>query len=84
MNIFFSCNIDHYKSSHFDNTMTQVPRVGETVLVSHEYLYYFKSRKLPLRLEVVDVVWSGNTVVCELWYKKNDVDSAKLSGVNLF
>ncbi len=45
---------------------------------------YYSDKKLPTRLEVVDVTWTDKGVVCELWYKKIDVDKANLNGTKLF
>ena len=51
---------------------------------------YFRHEKLPIRLEVVRVVWSeggvgsvyeGETIaMCELWYNKLDKELADLGG----
>jgi hypothetical protein len=83
MKIRFKTNIDHYQTNCFPENLTIPPRIGETVLVTQVFEDYYSKRRLPIRLEVVDVIWTDKGVVCELWYKKNDVEAAKLSGVKL-
>lgn len=83
MKVTFRTNIDHYKTNCFPDNFDIPPRKGETVLVVKVFADYYAKQKLPLRLEVVDVTWTEDGVVCELWYKKNDVEAAKLSGVKL-
>ncbi len=83
MKVVFRTNIDHYKTNCFPENVTIPPRIGETVLVAEVFAEYYSQKKLPIRLEVVDVTWTDKGVVCELWYKKIDVEAAKLSGVKL-
>lgn len=84
MKVIFKTNIDHYKMDCFPDAYIDIPpRIGETVSVRELRSDYFINKKLPLRLEVVDVIWTENGVVCELWYKKNDVEAAKLSNIKL-
>lgn len=84
MKIVFKTNLDNYKTNCFPENLNIPPRIGESVLVSEVFLEYYSKKKLPLRLEVVDVIWTNNGCVCELWYKQIDVDFAKMNGVNLF
>lgn len=84
MTVIFRTNIDHYGQLHFPVDFTQVPRIGEKVAVRDRFTGYFISRKLPDVLEVVDVTYTENHAVCELWYRKIDVEKAKLNGINLF
>jgi len=35
-------------------------------------------------MEIVQVTWSEEAVICELWFRDIDLKSAKLSGINLF
>ena len=83
MKVVFKTNIDHYQTNCFPENLTIPPRIGETVLVSEGFLDYYHKRKLPVRLEVKDVIWTSKGVVCELWYKNIDVEAAKLTGVKL-
>lgn len=83
MKVVFSTNIDNYKGSNFPD-FSIPPRKGDTVQVLDSHIDYFKNRKLPTRLEVVDVVWKENYVICELHYKQIDIEVAKISGVYLF
>jgi hypothetical protein len=84
MKVVFKTNLDRYKTNCFPNNFEIPPRIGESVLVLESFADYFIKQKLPIRLEVVDVFWTENGAVCELWYKKIDVEACKLSGVDLF
>lgn len=84
MRVVFKTNIDHYKTNCFPENITIPPRKGETVLVVEAFGDYYAKKRLPLKLEVVDVIWTDKGIICELWYKENDIKAAKLSGVNLF
>ena len=83
MRVVFRTNIDHYKTNCFPENLTIPPRVGELVSVTEVFGQYYISRKLPAILEVVSVIWTDKGVLCELWYRKVDVEAAKLSGVKL-
>ncbi len=83
MKVIFKTNVDHYRTNCFPTNIEIPPRIGETVLVTEVFSDYYGKQKLPLRMEVVDVIWTDKGVICELWYKKNDVEAAKLSGVKL-
>lgn len=74
MNILFRTNIDHYKKNCFPTNFKMPPRIGESVSVIDIFIDSFTKRKLPTRLEVVDVIWSENSIICELWYKSSDFD----------
>lgn len=84
MKVVFKTNIDHYKTNCFPENINIPPRIGETVLVTEVFMDYFSKQKLPVRLEVVDVIWTEKGVLCELFYKNIDIESAKISGVKLF
>ena len=84
MKVTFRTNIDHYQMNCFPENLSIPPRVGEKVLVNEGFGQYFSSKKLPLRLEVVDVNWTEHGVICELWYTEIDVTKAKQNGINLF
>jgi len=84
MTVIFKTNIDHYGQLHFPIDFTQVPRIGEKVAVRDKFTEYFTSRKLPAVLEVVDVTYTENHAVCELRYRKIDVEIAKNNGTELF
>ena len=83
MKVVFKTNIDHYQTNCFPMNLEIPPRIGETVLVTEVFVDYYAKQKLPIRMEVVDVTWTEKGVVCELWYKKIDVEASKLSGVKL-
>jgi hypothetical protein len=40
--------------------------------------------RLPLRLEVVDVIYGEKYVTCELWYKQIDLEAMKALNINPF
>jgi len=83
MKVIFQTNIDHYQTNCFPSNIDTPPRIGETVLVTEVFRTYYAEKRLPTRLEVVDVTWTDKGVLCELWYKKIDVEASKLSGVKL-
>lgn len=83
MKVVFRTNIDHYKTNCFPTEFNIPPRIGETVMVAPVFEKYYRDKKLPVRLEVVDVIWGELGVVCELHYKKIDIEMARLFGVNL-
>jgi hypothetical protein len=83
MRIIFKTNVDHYQTNCWPINLEIPPRIGDTVLVTEVFLDYYGKQRLPQRMEVVDVIWTEKGVICELWYKKNDVEAAKLSGVKL-
>lgn len=84
MKVVFKTNLDNYKTNCFPQNLTFPPRKGDKVLVNEAFGKYYADKKLPLRLEVVDVIWTEAGVICELWYTEIDVKAAKEFGVNLF
>lgn len=84
MKVVFRTNIDNYKTNCFPENLTIPPRKGEKVLINKVFREYYSKRKLPLELEVVDVIWCEDGVICELWYRSIDVEFAKQNGINLF
>jgi hypothetical protein len=84
MKIVFRTNIDHYKTNCFPENITQAPRVGDLIVVTEVFADYYRGKRLPIMLEVVEVTWTEKGVLCELHYRDIDTQAAKLSGVNLF
>ena len=84
MKIKFKTNIDRYKTNCFPTNLTFVPRVGESVYVTKVFIEYFSTRGLPLKLKVVDVIYSEYGVLCELHYHEIDIKIAKMNNVNLY
>ena len=84
MKVRFKTNLDHYKTNCFPENLTIPPRVGEKVLVNQVFGQYYAAKKLPLRLEVVEVTWCEDGVICELWYNDTDRKLAEASGAELF
>jgi hypothetical protein len=78
MEIIYNTNIDVYKKKCFP-ILELVPRKGDYVHVTQGYEPYFTSKKLPTRLQVVDITWFEHKVICELWF--SDVDY-KLYGLD--
>ena len=72
MRIIFKTNLDNYQTNCFPDNLPFVPRIGEKVSVTNVFIQYFRDKKLPTRLEVVDVTYTDQFVTCELWY--NDTD----------
>jgi len=84
MKVKFRTNLDNYQTNCFPVNLTIPPQRGDKVLVNISFRDYFLNKKLPIRLEVVDVIWSEHEVICELWYIEQDLKFAELKGVNLF
>ena len=80
MKIVFTTNLDAYKSSHFPTLHHFVPRVGEMVEVKKQVRTLFVDKKLPRRLEVVNVTHQEESVLVELWYNETDKKLAIAAG----
>ena len=83
MKVVFKTNLDNYKTNCFPKDLSQVPRVGEKVMVNEVFIKYFNDKNLPIRLEVVDVIWTEIGVICELWYNALDKKIAEVNGAKL-
>jgi len=79
MKITFTTNLDKYSSIHFPENLVHVPRISEKIYVKKEFEKYFLNKRLPTRLEVVDVFYYENKIICELWYNERDVNLRKES-----
>jgi hypothetical protein len=75
MKVMFGTKIKEYQTNCFPHGLKFPPRIGETVLVSKVFSDYFELKNLPMELEVVDVIYSEECVVCELYYKKKYIES---------
>lgn len=84
MKVRFKTNIDAYQNSHFPRNFEIPPRIGDSISLPETLFSYYRSKRLPTTLKVVDVTWYENEVVCELWYSKIDIEAAELSGTKLF
>lgn len=84
MKVIFRTNIDNYQTNCFPENLTIPPRIGESVMVTEVFGSYFSNKKLPTKLEVVDVVHTNKGILCELSYRKIDIETAKVSGINLW
>jgi hypothetical protein len=80
MEIKFTTNLDNYLGSYFPKNLVHVPRMGEKVMVTGVYVSYLTGKKLPIRLEVVNVTHAEHGVLCELWYNETDLKIATLAG----
>jgi hypothetical protein len=82
-NIVFHTNIDAYKSFDLSMLPNCVPRKGEHVEMPKVYHHGLAVRKLPHRLQVIDVTYKENFVEVELHFDSLDVelwrDADKLS-----
>ena len=82
--ILFQCALDVYSSSHFPKEIPFVPRIGEMVSVTGDYISYFGEKRFPTTLEVKRVVYTESGVVCELWLSKLDAEILKANNINIF
>lgn len=84
MKIVFKTQVDAYKTNCWPENLTQVPRIGDTIVIKEAFGNHFSSRNLPLRMEVKDVSWMDLGVVCELHYKEIDIKIAAQNKTNLY
>lgn len=49
-------------------------RIGEHVQVPKSLNDFFAKKKLPNRLQVVDVTYMEESVVVELWFDQDDIE----------
>lgn len=82
--IIFSTNIDAYNSTDFVIPENMIPRKGECVSVKNSMIEYYKYKKFPTTLQVVDVTYFENYVKIELHFREIDMQIAKVSCINLF
>jgi hypothetical protein len=83
MDIIYTTNIDAYRNIDFSRLPNAIPRKGEHVELPKVYHHSFAVKKLPFRLQVVDVTYKENYVQVELHFDPLDVevwkDADKLS-----
>ena len=84
MKIILITNLNAYNINCFPYNLEFPPRIGEFVTVQKTFLEHFRSKQLPLRLEVVSITHTEDGVVCELWYNKTDQEIAIKSGAKIF
>ena len=87
----FSTNLDQYSNQMFQTSDVSwgfVPRVGDFIEVTTEYVATLRNKKLPIRLEVTSVSlreYVHDTIATvELWYNKTDLELAKLANAPVF
>ena len=84
MNIIIQTNIDAYKTNCFP-TLSQVPRVGDLIIITNSFHSYYESKRLPTVLEVKQVMWGDNDFVSvSVHYMQSTITAAQYSGVNLY
>jgi hypothetical protein len=77
MDIIYHTNIDRYKtmfSRIYGTPSCTIPRKGEHVEVEKVYHHGLATRKLPIRLQVVDVTYKESYVEVELHFDPLDVE----------
>lgn len=82
--ILFRCALDAYSSCHFPKSLPVVPRIGEKVEVTSDYISHFTEKRFPTTLEVKNVTYAESGVVCELWISKLDAEILKANNINIF
>ena len=89
MKVVFRTNIDAYNNDWFPRDFEIPPQKGHMVSVRPSIKAHLEARKLPARLEVVNVTWGEDTqftnhsstiVICELWYNETDLKFAQAAG----
>lgn len=70
MKVRFKTNIDSYRSRAEWPSIDVVPRKGEFVEANNDD--YFRSKRLPVRLEVCSVTYVKDAAVVELWFNETD------------
>lgn len=84
MNVFFSTNLDQYKTNCFPNNLTQAPSVGDHIQVVDAFKQYYRDKRLPSYLEVRNVTWTEKGIECQLWYDELSVKIGQKNGVEMF
>lgn len=79
MRVVFKTNLDWYKTVAWPVLDNAIPHKGETVNVHPGSELFCNHNKIPTQLEVVDVTYYHDKVVCELHYKKINIELAKLT-----
>ena len=72
MDICLHTNIDSYSAIVWP-ILNYVPRIGEHVEIPSVFHQTFAKRKLPYRLQVVDVTYKEKIVLIEMWFDPTDV-----------
>jgi hypothetical protein len=72
MKVIFQPKLEQYQSNWFPGNLSTPPRIGEWVSVSEGYRVTCKSKGIPDILQVTNVIWTSDGVICELWYR--DID----------
>jgi hypothetical protein len=70
--IVLKTNIDSYRNVQWQQ-LKHVPRIGEHIELPKVYHKIYAERKLPYRLEVVDVTYLECSVLVELHFDELDV-----------
>jgi hypothetical protein len=83
MKIIIATNIDKYKGGKFPD-LSIVPRIGEHIQVKDIFVSYFKDMKLPTILQVFDVKYTESDIICEVHFRRIDLEFAKLNNINLY
>ena len=83
MKINFTTNIDKYRNLFPDN-FTTPPRKGDKVAVKQKFANQLLSEGFPTSLEVVEVTWLEDRVICELWYSQQQIALLQASNKVLF
>lgn len=77
MKVIFKTNLDKYKCNCFPTNLEIPPRIGEQVKLAEVFVDFYQRSNLPITLEVVDVTWTEEGVICDLWYRAQDIQIYK-------
>ena len=75
-------NLDRYNSSHFP-ALPVIPRIGECVSVSPEYVNYFINSGYPSILEVTNVIYYENRIEVIVWYSDIQLQNLRIKNKEL-
>lgn len=78
MTIQFKTNLDWYRGLSWP-VLSEPPHKGELVHVFPASEGFCEAHNIPKILEVVEIVYYFDRVVCELWYRKMDTEYADSS-----
>lgn len=72
MKVIFQTSLKYYQSYWFPKNLSIPPRTGDWIKCTNAFISECKSLQIPDILQVTNVIWTSDGVICELWYR--DID----------